>query len=187
MVNAVLRPLRTIAPRAMVVASIVLPLSAIFLLASCVGCVGPALGDEPKEDITPTATAIGTYLEENLLLPAFGGRVFAACEILGAGPREIYVWVYAQEFYKQQDVLEKGTGLSCPVVLTVDSQDDREPWVIGHRLPRDGSLYSQDIKAMFPGSVQHLVNGIQQGQTIPELSNLVEEKARQWFDADVSQ
>jgi len=130
------------------------------------------------------ANAITTYLDENLLLPNFGGKVFTAHEILGAKAEEIYVWAYAQEFYKQNNALEKGTGLSCPAVLTIDSQDGKEVKIVDHKLPRDGSFYSQDIKTMFPKKVQDAIFNINQGQTIPELSYQVEERAKKWFDFD---
>jgi len=128
------------------------------------------------------ANAITTYLDENLVAPNFGGKVFTAYEILGAKAEEIYVWAYAQEFYKENNALEKGTGLSCPVVLTVDSQDEKEVNIIDHKVPRDGSFYSQDIKTLFPKKVQDAIFNIHQGQTIPELSYQVEERARKWFN-----
>ncbi len=120
--------------------------------------------------------------DENLVAPNFGGKVFTAHEILGAKAEEIYVWAYAQEFYKENNALEKGTGLSCPVVLTVDSQDEKEVNIIDHKMPRDGSFCSQDIKTLFPKKVQDAIFNIHQGQTIPELSYQVEERARKWFN-----
>lgn len=181
MVHVIRLPVKAIALRAVTAVSIILPLSAILLLAGFGGCMGPGPGEQPERHIVPTATAISAYLDENLLSPAFGGRVFTAHEILGADAEGIYIWVYAQEFYKTQGTLTKGTGLSCPAVLIIDSQGG-QPKVIGHRLPRDGSLYTQDVSALFPSKIQRLIKGVEQGQTIPEMSNLVEEKAKEWFD-----
>lgn len=118
------------------------------------------------------ANAITAYLDDNLLSPNFGGKIFTAHEILGANAEEIYVWVYAQEFYKQNNVLKKGTGISCPIVLIIDLQNGQEISILDHKQPRDGSYYSQDIKTMFPRKVQEAISRIHQGQTIPELCRL---------------
>jgi hypothetical protein len=36
---------------------------------------------------------------------------------------EIYVWAYAQEFYKENNALEKGTGFTYPKILKPASQE----------------------------------------------------------------
>jgi hypothetical protein len=185
-----------------IMAVLVPAVSISFFLAGCEGSGESKPGEKPEED-SPSrvegqsgidtdaavegvslANAITTYLNDNLLLPEFGGKVFTAHEILGANAEEIYVWAYAQEFYQQNNVLEKGTGLSCPTVLTIDSQDEQEVKIIDHKLPRDGSFYPQDIRTMFPKEIQDIIFSIQQGETIPELRCQVEERARKWFDSD---
>jgi hypothetical protein len=132
--------------------------------------------EEKQKEKPSLDNAVTSYLDDNLLSPGFGGKVLTAHRVLGSNSEEVYVWVYAQEFY--DDFREKGTGLSGPVVLTISSQDEEEIKIIDHRLPRDGSYYPQDIKAMFPKKVQEAIFSVQQGQLIQELSSQVEERAR---------
>jgi len=140
------------------------------------GCNDNAPG-KMEGDLSSSAKDIAAYLAENLLSPGFGGDVFASYEILGTNAEEVYIWAYAQEFYRRNGILEEGTGISCPVVLTLQGGI-----VVGHRLPRDGNLYAQDVRTMFPRRVRDAVTTIHQGQTISKLRSDVERQAREALD-----
>lgn len=127
------------------------------------------------------AEAIGLYLDDHLMPPGFGGVVFTAYAVLGAAPGEVYVWAFAQEFYDQDGSIGTGSGLSCPAVVKISLGGEQVVGVAGHRIPRDGELYAEDVKNMFPESVQHAVLGIHQSDTVAELRASVEERARAWF------
>ncbi|MDK2984515.1 MAG: hypothetical protein PWQ96_157 [Clostridia bacterium] len=174
-----------------VVTILALAVSIAFFLAGCEEG-SPSQVVERQNDVETGAVSgsisldetITTYLDEHLLAPNFGGKVFTAHKILGDNSDEIYVWAYAMEFYKQNKSLRKGTGQSGPVVLNIEAQNGQRVKIASHKQPRDGSLYIQDIKNMFPKKVQDAIFNIQQGQTIPELSYQAEQRARKWFDIE---
>lgn len=133
--------------------------------------------------------AVQKYLEENeeFNKPSFGGKNFVAYKKLGeksAGNlTEQYLWVLAQEYFIEDGSLQKGTGISGPVLLVfVDKKID------GLRFPRDGNLYINDLREMFPSEVlnQPVFSSKDvsyHNQLVDELSQDVEAQARLFSEA----
>lgn len=93
------------------------------------------------------------HLDEELMLPSFGGKVFSSFEVLKITGDEIFLWAYLQEYYQSDNKVELGSGWSVPVALLVD--DTGESLVVwSHKIPGDGSKYSSDIKTIFPEDIQ---------------------------------
>lgn len=95
------------------------------------------------------------YLTTEVMNPNFGGDVWTSYKILDTNTtkHEVYVWALIQEYVQEGDRFEQGSGMSVPLVLYLD--DDDESFTIqGHRLPRDGSSYPTDLWTMFPVHVQ---------------------------------
>lgn len=96
---------------------------------------------------------IENYLDAKVITANFGGKVFCSYKFLGAlgieDRDEVYIWALCEEYYSKQGVLTQGTGASLPVALVFKKCE-----IVEHKEPRDGSLYSQDIKAIFPSDVQ---------------------------------
>ena len=99
---------------------------------------------------------IETYLNEEVMAPNFGGNVFSAHDILQADrhKEEIYIWALIMEFYNTGAGLEKGTGMSLPMILQFDQVEGDEIRIINHTVPRDGSFYQEDIEKLFPENIQ---------------------------------
>ena len=128
---------------------------AIILLFIIAGCQSQgnsnniSIADSDKQ-------IIETYLNEEVMAPNFGGNIFSAHEVLQTDKyqEEIYVWALIMECFSTDDGLEKGTGMSVPMVLYFDQAEGDEIKVINHTIPRDGSYYQEDIKKLFPRNIQ---------------------------------
>lgn len=94
------------------------------------------------------------WLARGLAGPNFGGRPYCGVDVLGmsADARRAYVWVFCQELYLSAGQVQEGTGVSVPVLVTI-SGSGAGTLVMSWRMPRDGSAYPSDIKAMFPAAV----------------------------------
>ena len=69
---------------------------------------------------------IETYLAEEIIKPAYGGKIFSAHRVLLSDRQEgkIYLWAFIQEYYREIGELQKGTGVSVPVVLNVAEENN---------------------------------------------------------------
>ena len=63
------------------------------------------------------------------------------------------MWAYLQEYYIKDGKTVLGSGWSVPLVLNVEKTQDVIN-IKSHDAPRDGDLYSEDIKRLFPKEVQ---------------------------------
>lgn len=99
--------------------------------------------------------ALAKYLPENLLEPSYEGKVFCANHLYGYDEDQTtnlvkaYVWAYCEEYYQENGQLKMGSGVSEPVLVTLELQNGLLG-VQGHREPGNGSLYAPSIKEMFP-------------------------------------
>jgi len=67
----------------------------------------------------------------------------------------LYVWVRCGEFILQNGELQELSGSSGPAKIDYPNQlSYRDISAMSHEAPRDGSLYSKDIKTIFPLDVQ---------------------------------
>jgi hypothetical protein len=97
------------------------------IFAACQGRIpNNDAGDPP--DATIPAHVLKPYLASHMVEPSFGGTVFCAYESLATehdGSAVIdYLWVLCQEFYCAGEQLELGTGISLPVAVRGNLQDD---------------------------------------------------------------
>lgn len=101
---------------------------------------------------------ISIYLNKEVMDPSFGGEVFNAYEVLknDKNQSEVYIWALIQEYYESDSGFEPGTGMSVPMVLHVDWEEDSLE-IKSHTIPRDGSYYPEDIKALFPKRIQEKI------------------------------
>ncbi|WP_226678590.1 hypothetical protein [Mesobacillus jeotgali] len=115
----------------------------VFLLLA--GCsLNSTVTEEDEQEIEK-------YISQEVMSPNFGGEIFSAYEILATNEEkgEIYLWALIEEYYKEGEEVEQGSGMSVPMVLKIDRSEGASK-VISHTLPRDGSFYADDIKEMFP-------------------------------------
>ncbi len=72
-------------------------------------------------------------------------------QVLGHTGQEVYVWAFCAANQAGADI----TAASVPTVLTLT--DDGH--TVTARIPRDGTYYAEDVRAMFPPEVQQQVFG----------------------------
>lgn len=119
---------------------------------------------------------INRYLNEEVMDPNFSGKVFSVYDVLRSNQKtgEIYIWAYIQEYYETDTGLETGTGMSVVMVLHVEQNGDSLE-ITSHTLPRDGSYYQEDIKALFPRSIQSKIMSYPE-RHMEGLTNRMEQK-----------
>ncbi|WP_128738871.1 MULTISPECIES: hypothetical protein [Geobacillus] len=123
-----------------------------------VGCQNSTTNSKTTEIISLSEIeekVIEKYLLEEVMDSNYCGEIFAAYEILGTDEivSEVYLWALIQEYYNKGEVIEKGSGMSDPIVLHVEKNKGSLK-VLGHTLLRDGSYYLKDIKELFPTNIQ---------------------------------
>lgn len=123
--------------------------------------------------------AIEAYLDQKVLVPVFGGKVFSAFKVLGTAEGKVYVWAFMQEYYKKDNLLEEGTGWSVPLVLEIEKSSNGIV-VKGHKSPGDGTLYEKDVKTLFPKELQQVIFDFPASQSTQELENISKNRAEQW-------
>lgn len=124
--------------------------------------------------------AIEKYLDEKMMNPEFWGKVFSSYKIFKKTEDKIYLWAYLQEYYKKDNILQKGTGWSVPAVLIIENSDEGL-MIISHNVPVDGENYSKDIKSMFPDDIQKKIFDFSGTESIPKLEKTSRERAEKYF------
>lgn len=70
----------------------------------------------------------------------------------------ISLWVRCGEFEFQSDNISELSGISVPILIDYSNELSYfNPQLFSHKLPRDGSLYLQDIKTIFPEPLQQII------------------------------
>ena len=103
---------------------------------------------------TPTSTAgkeVNQQALESALATRFLNDPTGLCEweVWGEAEQEIYLWAICQS--------AEGAGCSAPAVVRV-AQDESGVWRVREvETPRDGTLYGEDVRALFPPDVQRRI------------------------------
>ncbi len=117
---------------------------------------GCAPGDMELTDIDKTV--IENYIRSEYRTGGSLGNTLVAVDILGSDVRkqEVYIWALIEEYSFGEFDAEVESGASLPFVLEVDTSDDGFA-VTGSRMPRDGSMFTQDVKDIFPTELQNRI------------------------------
>lgn len=83
-----------------------------------------------------------------LSIPLERGAGYCEWEILGQEGQEVYLWAICQVADDPD-----GAATSAPVVVRISSDGK----IAGVEMPRDGSLYGEDIRAMFPKKLHNTI------------------------------
>ena len=107
----------------------------------------------PQENLSSEEAVIENYINENVLKPEFGGKVFCVFNKYGSEENNdkiyYYLWAYCEEYYKKDDVILMGSGVSMPVKL-IASKNKNGIQIESFIQPLDGEDYSKSIRNMFP-------------------------------------
>ena len=95
-------------------------------------------------------TVIENYIRTEYRTGGSLGNTLVAVDILGSDRRkeEVYIWALIEEYSFGEIGAEVESGASLPFVLDVDIDDGFA--IAGSRIPRDGSMFSEDVKNIFP-------------------------------------
>lgn len=131
------------------------------------------------------------YIKDYLALQVgdanFGGKVFCGYQPFGLGNDgqkiQMYLWIVCQEYYWSGDGLQKGSGMSLPVVLIVEWQRGRYK-IVDYKDPGNGF---ELLKQNFPPEIQNFLTidlnkpqGMSQNWVKTALQE-VEQEARAYF------
>ena len=62
---------------------------------------------------------------------------------------KVYLWVLFKEYDTSNNRFEEHRGFSIPHVININVKDDNFE-IISYDIPKDGSLYKDSIKDLFP-------------------------------------
>jgi tetratricopeptide (TPR) repeat protein len=127
------------------------------------------------------ARAITEYLEEGgIQRTPFGGKVFAAYQLLGTaeknGEIHAYVWALLREIVREDAGFKVGSGSSLPLVLRFRRDPGGTLAPVGYGEPGDGAFYVPSIRRLFPPELVDLV--LRPDHPVTELAAQVFLKAR---------
>lgn len=124
----------------------------------------------------PEESAVNDYLEGAIVTANFGGEIFAEYHEFGRATDELFIWAYVVELYETDGELQTGTATSLPLIIEFTEDE-----VTGHRAPRDGPYYEEDVRAMFPDVLYDNIINFQSihRETINGLKNKAEQRAQE--------
>jgi hypothetical protein len=125
----------------------------VLILLSLMGCQQALKEDNSiLAEKFNSVPSIREYLSAHVASTGFGGEPYCAYEVLDAEQNDeaiaLYLWVVCQEYYLEQQAYRQGTGASLPAALVVHTRNESIQ-VVGHRVPRDGALYAEDMPVIF--------------------------------------
>ncbi|MEN9327330.1 MAG: hypothetical protein RI947_138 [Candidatus Parcubacteria bacterium] len=130
---------------------------------------------------------VETYLAKHVAQRSAEGITLCAQEMLGSRQEEltiyVYVWAVCQEYTKNNGIVEKGTELSTPVVLTA-IRAGQNIEITGYRIPTTGKLYKEEIRSIFPELLYKqllLSDSKQQAARVRTLQNIIEAQKNKFF------
>lgn len=80
-------------------------------------------------------------------------KIFLTEEVTQDYYYHVYAWVVEESYYPKDEQILKGSGSSMPYLFDIERRGS-DYIVVNSRIPRDGSLYSVDMRSMFPLSVR---------------------------------
>ncbi len=117
--------------------------------------VATAVSAQPAGDLLPPTNGLAhtwrdyeTALVRAILPPTLANGV-CDWQVLGHTGQEVYVWAFCAAYQAGADT----SAASVPAVLSM--ADDGH--TVTARIPREGSYYPEDVRAMFPPKVQQQV------------------------------
>jgi len=103
-------------------------------------------------------TVVENYIRSEYRTGGSLGNTLVAVDILGSdnSREEVYIWALIEEYSFGEAGAEVESGASLPFVLLVETGDAGIK-VIGSRIPRDASMFAEDVEEMFPSELQNKI------------------------------
>jgi hypothetical protein len=148
------------------------PLVLLFILFSC---------SKKEQDLTQNESIlIQNYLDNKVLKPSFGGKVFSSFKLLKKEKDKLYIWAYISEYYKKDVSIINGTAWSTPMKLYIE-QLNNELKIKNHFTPGDGDLYYKDIIVNFPRDIQNQILDFPKNNEVNNLEVIAKNRAEKFY------
>lgn len=92
----------------------------------------------------------------------------------------VYMWVLNITYYEDNNIIKEDSGSSIPYKITLEKSDN-EYLVVETEMPRDGSYYASDMKALFPKAVRNDMDKVHTDGTIERLQFEIEEQKDNYY------
>lgn len=92
----------------------------------------------------------------------------------------VYAWALEQSFYSQNKQIFNESSSSTPYGFTVEFRDNQYI-VTNYKTPRDGSLYKEDMKKIFPWNVRKKIENVHNDGTIKKLNLDIQKQVNLYF------
>lgn len=150
-------------------------LLSIFFILTLIACNNETQGlSQRKSDI------LQKYLDEKVMQPIWGGKVFSSFKLFKEVGDTLYIWAYIQEYYKEEGKVELGTGWSVPMEISIEDTLS-EITIKNIFVPGDGDSYEKDIKKNFPSDIRKEVLNFPKTPEIKDLTNACKKRAEVFF------
>lgn len=119
---------------------------------------------------------------DNEISMSEGEKTFAAIKIYKIEENKnnyiVYAWILCEIFFMKNGELEEGSGYSIPHKITITKNNIN---VVSMEIPRDGSLYADDMKELFPYSVRKEIDKLHKDGTFEKLDLKIERDVKLYF------
>lgn len=92
----------------------------------------------------------------------------------------IYAWVLEESYYYQNEKIINDSASSIPYKFTVELKNNNYV-VTNYQIPRDGSLYKEDMKKIFPRNIRKDMENVQNDGTIEKLKLEIKKQVNLYF------
>ena len=148
------------------------PLVLLFVLFSC---------SKKEQELTQNESIlIQNYLDNKVLKPSFGGKVFSSFKLLKKEKDKLYIWAYISEYYKKDVSIISGTAWSTPMKLYIE-QLNNELKINNHFTPGVGDLYYKDILVNFPRDIQNQILDFPKNNEVNNLEVIAKNRAEKFY------
>ncbi|MDQ6770134.1 MAG: hypothetical protein M3Z54_09115 [Gemmatimonadota bacterium] len=132
------------------------------LLVGSSGCDRPSAaalrtdinGAFSVEHVRVAPDSLNAYIADHQGFTSLGGQMRCAYAPLDQDAGRVFVWAICIELLPSPDRQElvRGSAMSLPVALQVETQDDRAR-IVGIAVPQMGDQYGTSIRRIFPESL----------------------------------
>lgn len=96
----------------------------------------------------------------------------------------IYIWARCSELELEGDILKEHSGISVPVKLEYPIELSSMDYTkFTHEIPRNGSLYAEDIEKLFPKDIRTVMES-EKNIIFPNLDSELIQKAKEYFEVN---
>ena len=108
-------------------------------------------------------------------------NIYLIEEITSETQYNVYSWVLEKSCYLENDDIKLGSASSIPYKFVIQADKEDNFVVIDSRIPRDGNLYEEDMKNIFPYSVRQDMKAIHSNGIFEKLEMNISKQIKLYF------